>query len=60
MTVLIAVLIVTFALFVPGNLAGWAVSRRPGDAFNWRIFLGPFVYYEWADEQRYLRLARPR
>jgi hypothetical protein len=38
------------------NMVGWAIVRRwstpiKDGPFNWRIFLGPWVYGKWVDRQ---------
>jgi hypothetical protein len=35
-----------------GNGLGWlTTARRDGDPFNWRVFLGPWLYARWAERR---------
>jgi hypothetical protein len=34
-----------------GNLAGWLVVGHMHGPFNWRIWLGPWKYINWADPE---------
>lgn len=47
--ILLVALIVVVGWF-GGNVAGWLSAGRPyGDPFNWRVWLGPWVYLRWAE-----------
>jgi len=31
-----------------GMVMGWSLTFRECHPFNWRVFLGPWVYRQWA------------
>lgn len=52
MVTLLFVLMVLIPLWVMANLVAWSLTLGShGKPFNWRIFLGAFVYTKWLDKR---------
>ena len=46
--ILLAVVLLVSALAL-GNILGWLLVREGDWPFNWRVFLGPWVYGRWVE-----------
>lgn len=49
--VILIMLLVLLVAWLVSNYVAWAATYRNGDPYNWRIFLGPWVYTNWLDKR---------